>query len=156
PAVDFSRPLSLREETDLKRHLRAQEYFLAHQDRIMKLLGGTLGTVTLETIKALPSLADSSFQVPLIALMRHPAEFIELILGSFIASELDETGLFVSLREQLLKNIHSFSRVPLDGRSTKPLIGPRESGLGPEDLVDAYLAGTPFHDLSLTLAPFAL
>src|SRR5262249_56534743 len=46
PHVDFSRPLSLTDETDLKRNLRAQEYFLAHQDRIAKLLASTIGTIS--------------------------------------------------------------------------------------------------------------
>ena len=39
---------------------------------------------------------------------------------------------------------------------TKPLITAAEAKLGPEELVETYLAGTPFHDLLLTPFPFAL
>ena len=46
PAVDFSRPLSLKDQVDLNRQLRAQEYFLAHQDRICEQLVTALGNVS--------------------------------------------------------------------------------------------------------------
>jgi hypothetical protein len=38
----------------------------------------------------------------------------------------------------------------------RPLVGPDESDLGPEELVDAYLSGTPFLDLFKTRVPFVL
>jgi hypothetical protein len=155
PRVDFSRPLSLTEETDLKRHLRAQEYFLAHQDRIAKSLVTTLGTISVEIIKSIPPIADSFFTVPLIALLRNGGELIDQIIALFCEQELREAGLFTSIRDRLAHNVFTYSGVPMDGKSTKPLIRASDTDLTPDKLVDVYLGGTPLHEFFLTPVPFS-
>jgi hypothetical protein len=155
PRVDFSRPLSLTEETDLKRHLRAQEYFLAHQDRIAKLLATTIGTISTEIIRSVPSIADSFFTVPLIAVLRNGGELIDQIIALLCEQELREAGLFTSIRDRLAHNVFAYSGVPMDGKSTKPLIRASDADLAPDKLVDVYLGGTPLHEFFLTPVPFS-
>jgi hypothetical protein len=154
--VDFSRPLSLVEETDLKGHLRAQEYFLSHQQRIAKLLASTIGNITVDIIESLPSITDSSFLVPLIALLRNAGDLIDRTIGALCDREAREAGLFAAIRERIFKNICEFSGVPMDGKSSKPLIRARDADLPPDKLIDVYLGGTPLHDLFLTPVPFSL
>lgn len=156
PAVDFSRPLSLVEETDLKRHLRAQEYFLSHQDRIAKLLATTLGNLTVDLIESLPPLSESIFTVPMVSMLRDPADLVERIIAAFCDREALDAGLFTTIRERIFRNVCEYSGVPLDGKSTKPLIRARDAELTPEALVDTYLGGTPLRDLLMTAVPFAL
>jgi hypothetical protein len=104
PRVDFSRPLSLVEETDLKRHLRAQEYFLAHQDQIAKLLAITIGNLTVNIIKSIPSISQSSFTITLVAMIADAGELIDYIIAAFCERELLEAGLFTAIRDRLYKN----------------------------------------------------
>jgi hypothetical protein len=154
--VDFSRPLPLIEETDLRRHLRAQEYFLSHQDRLGKLLASTVGNITVDIIQSLPPISDSSFAVPLIALLRDASDVVERIIAAFCDREVREAGLFTVIRERIFQNICEYSGVPVDGKSSKPLIRARDADLPLDTLVEVYLGGTPLRDLLLTLAPFSL
>jgi hypothetical protein len=156
PSVDFSRPLSPIEETDLKRHLLAQEYFLSHQDRIGKLLAATIGNVTVDIIESLPPISDSSFAVPLIILLRDPSEVVERIIAAFCHPEVIEAGLCAVIRARILQNIYEYSGVLLDGKSSRPLVRARDADLSPDELVDVYLGGTPLCDLLLTPSPFSL
>src|SRR5712691_11568810 len=52
--VDFSKPLSMKEQVDLNRFLRTQEYFRANEDRITELLVKAIGNVSAGIIQALP------------------------------------------------------------------------------------------------------
>jgi hypothetical protein len=156
PAVDFSKAISLKDQVDLNRHLRAQEYFLEHQDRICDLLVTAVGNVSAGIIQSLPTLEDSAFTVPLISLLPNPHDVVDRIIGTICATALVDVGLFTAVQDQIYVNMCRFSNVPLDGSSKKPLITAAEANLTPEDLVDAYLAATPFHSLLFTPVPFTL
>jgi hypothetical protein len=146
---------SLIAETDLKHHLRAQEYFLAHQDRSAKLLVSTLGTISTEIIKSIPPIAHSSFTVPLITLLHDPGELIDKIVALLCDREAAEAGLLTTIRQRVFENIFAYSGVPMDDTSTKPLIPASNADLPPEKLVDVYLDGTPLRELFLTPVPFS-
>src|ERR1700691_6268259 len=45
PGIDFSRPMSLKEQVDLNRFLRAQEHFLSRQEQTSELLSNALTSV---------------------------------------------------------------------------------------------------------------
>ncbi len=156
PEVDFSKPLSLKEQVDLNRHLRAQEHFLAHQDRVSEQLVTALGNVSAGLIQSLPRLAESAFTVPIISLLPDPHDVVDRIIGTICATELVDVGLFTAVQDQIYVNMCRFSNVPLDGSSKKPQITANDANLTAEELVDTYLAGTPFHSLFLTPVPFAL
>ena len=156
PHVEFSRPLSLIEETNLKGHLRAQEYFLAHEERVAKLLASTIGNITVDIIQSLPPIAESSFSIPLIALLGDAGDLIDRTVGALCDREVHEAGLFDDIRERIVQNICEYSGIPMDRKSSKPLIRACDADLAPEQLVEVYLGGTPLCDLLLTPVPFSL
>ena len=156
PAVDFSRPLSLKDQVDLSRRLRAQEYFLAHQDRICEQLVTALGNLCAGILQSLPELAESPFTAPLISLLPYPHDVVDRIIGTILTPELFDVGLFTVVQDQIHQNMCRFSNVPLDLSSKKALIKANEADLPPEDLVDTYLGDTPFHSLFLTPVPLQL
>lgn len=156
PQVDFSKSLTLRQRLDLNRFLRAQEYFLQHQDRIVEHLVLAIANVSAGLMQALPPLADSAFSVPLISVLLDPNQVVDSIIGTLYTGELADVGLFSAVQDQIYANMCAFSGVPLDGSSKKPLIKACDADLAPEELVEAYLGGTPLQALLLTPVPFSL
>jgi hypothetical protein len=155
-SVDFSKPLSLKDQVDLNRHLRAQEYFLAHEDHVFLRLVTALASIAGTVIQSLPDLAESPFTAPLISLLAEPDCLIDQIIGMIFSTDLIDLGLFTALQYQIYENVYRFSNLPLDGSSNKAHITATEAGLSPEDLVDTYLGKTPLHALFLTSVPLQL
>ncbi|WP_316158324.1 MULTISPECIES: hypothetical protein [unclassified Bradyrhizobium] len=156
PTVDFSRPITLIEQTQLNRHLRSQEYFLSHDDRLAEQLADTIGNISAGLIQSLPPLVESAFTVPLISLLHDPSDVADRIVGTICSNELIEVGLLTAVGERIYENICTYSGVPLDGNSKRPLIKASDAELSPEELVETYFAGTPIRDLLLCPLPFAL
>ena len=150
--------LSLKEQVDLRRFLRAKQHFLANEDRVSSLLVNALGNVLGGIMLALPPLEGSSpFTVPLVAVLADPADVVDRIIGTLIKEELLDAGLFASLHERLYQNVCAASGIsPIDEKSRKPLIMPHQCDLPPSELVETYLAGTPFLALFETPVPFAI
>lgn len=96
----------------------------------------------------------SAFEVPLIELVDEPAALVERILIAPYTDEIMARELFLELRERYTTNLLVASGFP---PNTNPhevqhrLVMPtRQSGKSPAELVDLYLAGTPFaHVLEL-------
>src|SRR5205823_2920749 len=105
PTVDFSKPLSLEQQVRLNHHLRSQEYFLAHDDRISEQLAIAIGNVTGGIIQSLPTLADSTFTVPLVCILPNPNDVVDRIIGTLLTQELAESGLFSVVQERIYENI---------------------------------------------------
>ena len=161
PEIDWSRAaLSLKEQVDLRHFLRAQQHFLANQDRATDLLATTLVKVMaglLSELPAMPAGADqASLSVPLVALLPDPGDTIARLTGSVFAEELADVGLFTTLQQRLYENACQASGVLPDEPLRKPLTTADHAELAPEELVATYLAGTPFTDLFLTPLPFAI
>ncbi len=159
PKVDFSRPLSLLEQVDLSRHLRALEYFLAHQDRISEQLVMAIGNVLGGIISELPELPEESdaptLTVPLITLIRDAGSTVDKIIGTLTSRELVDIGLFTTLQDRLYVNICLASGLsPDDEKHRRPFVTADQSELPPIELVETYLKGTPFLDLLLMPVPF--
>lgn len=96
----------------------------------------------------------SAFEVPLIELIDDPAALVERIVIAAYTDEIMARELFLELRERYATNLLVASGFPPD---TNPhevqhrLVMPtRQTGKSPAELVDMYLAGTPFaHVLEL-------
>jgi hypothetical protein len=151
--------LSLKEQVDLRRFLRAKEHFLSNQDRVAELLTTALGNAFGGLIGELPDLPDNADElaltVPLVTLMRKPGVTVDKIIGTLLTNELAEAGLFTTLQEQLNENVCRASGVdPYDEKRRKPLITADEAELPPIELVETYLKNTPFVNLLLTPVPF--
>lgn len=160
PKIDWDiAVLSLKEQVDLRRFLRAQQHFLANDDRVIDLLTTALGNVFGGIIGELPAIPDSgddlTLTVPLVTLMRDPGGTVDRIIGTLLKDELAKIGLFTTLQQQLYENTCLASGLsPNDEKHRKPFITADDSDLPPIELVETYLKGTPFVDLLLTPVPF--
>lgn len=77
PKIDWGIAiLSMKEQVDLRRFLRAQQHFLGNDDRVSDLLTTALGNVFGGLISELPAIPettdDLTLTVPLVTLMRDP------------------------------------------------------------------------------------
>ena len=161
PEIDWNAAaLSLKEQTDLRRFLRAQEHFLANDERVFDLLATALCNVVAGIIGTLPALEDGdddALTIPLIHFIRKPGDVVNRIIGSIIRTELIDAGLFTTLQHCLYDNVCRASGVsPDEEKHRKPLITADISELPPQELVEAYLRDTPFLDLFLTPVPFVI
>ena len=160
PKIDWDIAVfSLKEQVDLRHFLRAQQHFLANDDRVSTLLTTALGNVFGGIIGELPAIPESgddlTLTVPLVTLMRDPGSTVDRIIGTLLKDELAEIGLFTTLQQQLYENTCLASGLsPNDEKHRKPFITADDSDLPPIELVETYLKGTPFVDLLLTPVPF--
>jgi hypothetical protein len=161
PEIDWrTATLSLKEQVDLRRFLRAQQHFLGNQDRVVKKLVNALGNVLDGIISELPKIpadSDDGLTIPLVFALTNPAALADLIIGNICDQDLVDAGLFTSLQQRFYENTCNASGIRLDDeRPRKPFITAGESTLPPAELVDTYLNGTPFRELLLTPVPFAI
>lgn len=160
PDIDWSSAmLTLQEQVDLRRHLRAQEYFLAHADKIAGELAKVLMALSAYVVDCLPKGiddADATFTVPLYAMVSDLNTLVAMLVGTFVQDDLAELGLFSTLADRLYCNMCAASGQNPYQEHRKPLVWPVDSTLPPEDLVETYLKGTPLFDLLKTPLPFSL
>jgi hypothetical protein len=162
PTIDWGLAhLTMKEQVDLCRFLRAQQYFLAHEDRISRQLVTALGNLFGGIINELPDLPpdsdDTALSVPLAALLKDPGGMVDRIIGTIYTNELAEVGLFTTLQNRIYENVCRASGISTDDvKPRKPFINANESELPPQELVETYLKGTPFVDLLLFPIPFVI
>jgi len=161
PEIDWDdATLSLKEQVELGRFLRAQEYFLANDDHVGELLvfaiGNFMGGIIAE-LPVLPKNTDAAtFNVPLVSLLRDPGKIIYRVTNTILTEELADVGLFTTLQDQLFANICFASGFSPDDERHKKFVTADESKLSPSELVETYFKDTPFLDLFLTPVPFIL
>jgi hypothetical protein len=159
PEIDWnSAVLSPKELLDLRRFLRAQQHFLANQDRVLDLLVQELGNLYGGIAQHLPQIEDeeTSLTVPLLYLLADPKGDIDKIAGTLTKPSLVEAGLLTTIYRRIYENACYASGLVSDEEHKKPLVAPGDSDLPPLELAQTYLKGTPLLDLLLTPAPFAL
>jgi hypothetical protein len=133
-------------------------------DRMMavfrrQLVGGFTAFVDALPEGCFGSWADeSAFTVPLVSLLDNPAEVIERLIMALYDDDTMRFEIFLRVRERLATNLLLASGFP---PTTNPnevadrLIMPtRQKGKNPAELVDLYLAGTPFEALLNLPVPF--
>lgn len=153
--IDFSKPLSLKEQLDLNRELRTRERLIARSDEVLEKLANTVANFSGAIVESLPYMSDGLFRVPLIALIKDPLEFLADIIAIFFKEETIDCGLFNKLGNRIMDNMNAFSGIA-DPDSKKPLIWPSDSGLSGEEAVVTYFAATPLETLLLTPCPFSI
>lgn len=158
PAIDWSTAvLSLKDQVELRRRLRSQQHFLAHEaDCAGRLLEAT-ANVFAGVSASLPELGDgpSVGVVPLHALL-DASDVVDRVIGTLSREELLDRGLLAEFNDTVYRNICAVSKVVPCAPLKRPLIPAAESTLPAAELVDAYLGDTPFRDLLLTDVPFAI
>jgi hypothetical protein len=160
PAVDWSRArLSMKEQVDLNRFLRAKQHFLANQDRVFELWITALCNVCGGLIQELPSISeddDTTLTVPLFSLLRNPGDVVDKLIGTLTAAPLVNAGLFTEFQTRSYENQCRVSKVVPYEESRRPLVFADECKLPPDELIDAYLGGTPFAELFKLPVPFEI
>jgi hypothetical protein len=159
PDIDWDRAsLSMKEQVDLRRFLRAKQHFLANEERVVELFLRALCNVFAGIILNLPAFSqdEESLTVPLISLLQKPAQAVDKTIGTLTTEPLVDAGLFTALRQRFYENLCHASGVDPYAETRRPLVYADDSELGPEELVDGYLGATPFEDLFKTPVPFAL
>ena len=161
PEIDWNiATLSMKEQVDLGRFLRAQQHFLGNDERISAQLALAIGNVFGGIIGELPALPKSvdnpTFTIPLISLLPNAGDVVDRIIGTISTNELAEAGLFTTLQQRLYENICAASGIAPDDDRKKRLITAADSELPPMELLETYLKGTPFLDLFLTPIAFTI
>jgi len=159
PEIDWNTAvLSLKEQVDLRRFLRAQQHFLANPDRGIDFLVRDLGNLYGGLYAQIPQLGTDgpAFAVPLISLLKDPHDTVDRIIGTFSKSDSGDAGLFAALARQLYLNICAASGVAPDQEHKKPLKSAVDSKLPPQEMATAWLRNTPLIDLLNAPMPFAI
>jgi hypothetical protein len=160
PEIDWSvARLSMKEQVDLRRFLRAKEHFLANQDRVFDLWVTALGNVfggIIGELPAVPNDENPTLTVPLFSLLPDPGVVVDKIIGTLCDESLVEAGLFTEFQRKSYDNQCRVSKVFPYEETKRPLIFACDCELPPEELIDAYLGGTPFGELFKTPLPFEL
>lgn len=156
--IDFTAPLSLQELVDLRRFLRAQQHFLAHQDQVIESLANTLFSVFADLIPrfSVPAEGEATFALPLFVFVPDLPDTVDRVMGTFCAQKLIDLGLFAELQKRFTENVYAATGIPVEDPPRKKLIMAADSKLPPGELVETYLKGTPFRDLFLAPIPFEL
>jgi hypothetical protein len=156
--------LNLGEAVAVRNHLRKQRLFLQRSDSAIGAWRDTVARMLVPIIEALPAAVaqgteptPDGLQAPLIALLHSPATLIERAYYAPFGGDADiqEFGLFSSLKYRLHSNLEIASGIVSGRSSTKPLVYPTNAeGKSPTELVEAYFGDTPIAELLLTPIPF--
>ena len=155
PPPDFQR-MSMQEFVECRNLLYAKQYFFANLDEQLGLLKGGLIRLVYGFLEDLPEMeAPTPFTIPLIYALPEPRLTVSKVWGT-LGDYLDK-HLFVGVTRQLYRNMCAITgRDPDDGNSKKSIGLPADSTLQLDKLVDAYLGGTPFHDVFTVPVPLKL
>lgn len=161
PEIDWDTAiLSLHELVDLRRFLRAQEHFLANEEKIASRLINAVKMIFSQIIEALPSAmpedASNGITTPLYSSIDDVSGLVSDIIDVIMSSDLLDVGLCTELQDTIYANICAITGITVDVEPKKPLTMPKASRLSDEELIKGYLSGTPFLALFMTPLPFAL
>ena len=146
--------LSLNELVDLRHFLRAKEHFLAHEDRVIGLLGDGISNIVGALANLLPETWDPSpFTVPLIYLLPEPKNFLDKLFGELWQQRYVDNGLFVDVSRRMYFNICEESGIADPQDPKKPFRHPSKNDKQLHEIVETYLMGTPFYEFFLAPVP---
>lgn len=155
PEPDFGR-MSLKEFVEYRNLLHRKQYFFANQAEVLQLFQEGLVRLLYGVARELPAIDDPSpFTVPLVYALPEPRLSVEQTFGTIANGPYGDKGLFRHLDATLGENLARASGVTSPD-SKKPWKYPRESTLPFGEMVDAYLADTPFQALFKAPIPLRL
>jgi len=154
PEPAFDR-MNMAEFVEFRNILHRKEHFVTNQVEHIALLEEGLVSV-LSVVLELPATeAPTPFTIPFVYALPRPREAVEAMFSNL--ASFRERGLFLQVTFQLYLNLCAASgRDPNEPHSRKPFIYPTKSELPLDELVDTYLAGTPFRELFLSPVPLKL
>lgn len=164
PALDQARELPLESAMLLRNYLRRQHRLFHAAPELMPIWSEKMVCIASGLMTYLPPRIDGEdeahqLEAPLIDLSRSPVEMMERLIGTFFDDDLQKAGLFEDMRERLEANALRASGIdPAERHRTHRAITlPRDMRhKTPTELVELYLAGTPFERFFLSEFPFAI
>ena len=147
---------SLKELAELRHDLWKRQRYIAHQDRFVS---ATILTVTgcahylIDHLPELPRDERALFNVPLHFLIKEPVAVIEFLVGLADEEGLQELDLFRDVRQAIYENACAVNGVIPYEEHKRPLKTPEDLPNPPDQLVDMFLVGTPFHEFLGTTVP---
>jgi len=156
----------------LKKYLEQKERFFDDNEALILLGCDKLAYIFSVVLKKLPRMARSSydttsthnksassqsFEIYLSSILDEPAEVIEYITRHFFDKDIQDAGLFNSMREQLEHNVCIASGINKNNpkHATRPFIMPTENKhTSTAELVDIYLSCTAFDAFFNASVPF--
>ncbi len=149
PILDFDvAHLSLKEGVDLRHYLRAKEHFLAHEEKVIKLLTAGLEAIFRALAERLPQTSDlSPFTIPLLYTLPEPKTFIDQLFGELWKSNYVEAGVFVEVSRHLYLNLCEVSGIVDPHEPKRPFKQAEKNDAPLHEIAQAYLKKTPFFDL---------
>jgi hypothetical protein len=137
--------LTLKEQVDLHRFLTAKQYFHAHEDRLIAEFKEGLERLFKVLTYGVPqTLGPSPFNVPMMNALNEPNLLIDRLYGIICDQKYIDIGLFSELRECAYANLCRASNVVPHSEHKRPLKHAMDQSEPLAELVDTYLAGTPF------------
>lgn len=167
PAVDLDRSLTAAELAHVTDRLIDAQTRIEHDERIHALFTAGVGDLFEGLLEALPDAAfeevPAAFSVPLYALL-DPADIVARLLVTFLHELVPETPdsvaalAFMGTRYRLWQNLLAVSRLTPEQAESAPhrIVGPKDCGLAPPQMIEAYLGGTPLAAFVAIPLPFAL
>ncbi len=160
PEIDWDTAmLTLGELVALRQSLRTVQHFLANLERLEPLILDTLGDIHGgfgHHLRGVGDETETPLSIPLYTLLSDPAEMIELTFTRFTEWTPTDTCLFETVKSRFYENMCRASNQIAYEEHRRPLTGPTGSRLPPDEMIETFLAGTPFYDLMQTRLPFEL
>ena len=169
PTFEWSASFELEHKATIRKGYRAKIRFFCNYEQNMKLWQEVTISVLAAIIERIPPTAlnvseqddgrSLSFQVPLIALMDEPAEFVERLTGTFFKEDIKKLELFQFLRDQIEINACYVSGIDPNhqNESKKPVLLPTElKGKTAVEIAQAYFGGTTLELLLTHPLPFSI
>jgi hypothetical protein len=154
---EFHPSLTMKEMVELREALRRKEHFFENEERIVKLLSEGIQLILGHIADQLPQALDPSpFVIPLAYALPEPKKLMDAVLGTLWNEKYVDAGVFVILCRQLHRNLCMASGIDLDNPTSKTYKLPSSDPAPLSEVVDTYLAGTPFHPLLGTPVPLKL
>jgi hypothetical protein len=146
--------LSLQEAVDLRRFLRAKEYFHSHEEEITTRLKDGMARIFGTLVSELPeTFAPSPFEIPLVYALPDPKGWMDRVCGELWQQQYVDAGLFVEVSRRIYLNLCRVSGIADPHDPKKPLKLPSEQEGSLEEIATATFRGTPFHYLFLAPIP---
>lgn len=149
--------LSLKEQVELTRRLRATDHFFAHEKQVIETLQKALTLIFTHIAGLLPkTLSPSPFVIPLAYALPDPKKVIGNVMGELWQDEYVKHALFVNLARQLHLNLCEVSGISNPEDPKKPYLLPHKNPAPVSTIVDEYLKDTPLREFFNVSVPLQL
>lgn len=146
--------LTMKEQMEFRRFLRAKEVFLGNRERTLTVLHQALWRIFIAQEEILPqSEQPSPFTIPLIYTVPEPRIHLQQLYNTMADDEYRNLGLFTAILVQIYENICAENGVQPFTEHRRPLKAVADSDTPLDETVATYFAGTPFRDFYLMPVP---